>query len=89
MVKDEHADDVLTLGLFQELFTAGLGQLKIDLITYVDFKVGALESKMMEGFSALDRKMDIVEQASEHRDRALSAQIQHLAFSKADWNDIV
>jgi hypothetical protein len=33
--------------------------------------------------------MDIVEQASEHRDRALSAQIQHLAFSKADWNDIV
>lgn len=100
MVKDERADDVLTLGLFRELFHAGLGQIKTELTGYIDLRVGslekrlgdrvdALESKMMEGFSALDRKMDIVEQASEHRDRALSAQIQHLAFSKADWNDIV
>jgi hypothetical protein len=44
---------------------------------------------MMEGFEALDRRIDVVEKHSEHRDRALSAQIQHMAFSKADWGEIV
>lgn len=85
MIKDEGADAVLTVGFFVE----SLGQLKGDLITCVDFKVGALESKMMEGFEALDRRIDVVEKGSEHRDRALSAQIQHIAFSKDDWGEIV
>ncbi len=100
MVKDERANDVLTLGLFQELFHAGLSQLKMELVEYIDIRIDsvekrlsdridALESKMMEGFRALDGRIDIVEKSSEHRDRALSAQIQHIAFSKADWGEIV
>jgi hypothetical protein len=111
MVKDERANDVLTLGLFRELFHSGLSQLKTELAEYMDARIcsiekrlsdridsvenglggriDALESKMMEGFRALDEQIDIVEKSSEHRDRALSAQIQHIAFSKADWGEIV
>lgn len=100
MLKDERANDVLTLGVFQELFHAGLGQLKIELVGYIDTRIDflekrlgdridALESKTMEGFRALDGRIDIVEKSSEHRDRALSTQIQHIAFSKADWGEIV
>jgi hypothetical protein len=111
MFKDERANDVLTLGLFQELFHAGLSQLKTELVGYIDLRIdslekrlsdridsiekrlddriSALESKMMEGFEALDRRIDVVEKHSDHRDRALSTQIQHIAFSKADWGEIV
>ncbi len=55
----------------------------------VNTRIDGIESKMGDGFTALDSKVDMVDKASEHRDRALSAQIQHLAFTKADWNDIV
>lgn len=51
-----------------------------------------MTKRMMQGFEAMDIKIDFVEakihQAaldSERRDKTLSARIQQLAFTKADW----
>ncbi|MFA6158449.1 MAG: hypothetical protein WC763_02375 [Candidatus Paceibacterota bacterium] len=103
MVKDTPMGNVLTVDVFfagmdsvRTELGGKIGALdqklsgRIDsLEKRLDSRIDALESKMMEGFTALDKKTDIVERGAEQRDRVLSSQIQHMAFSKADWNDIV
>ena len=61
-------NDVLTVGLFKILAE------EIILPKFV-----TIESKMMDGFEALDRKIDIVDKESERRDGELSARIDAIA----------
>lgn len=63
-MKNIKDSDALTVGIFKAL---------VEEIIIPKFV--ALESKMMEGFDALDRKIDFVEGESERRDRELHKEL--------------
>ena len=73
----------------QEVVTAGMFMEAMDKISLNFEKAGSridsLDTKMMEGFSAFDKRISLVETNLTRSIQGLSNQIQHLVMSKADW----
>jgi hypothetical protein len=75
MVKDERTNDVLTLGLFQELFHAGLSQLKTELVEYIDLRINAVEKRLGDRINSIEIRIDAFESKMMEGFRALDGRI--------------
>ncbi|HEU0080997.1 MAG TPA: hypothetical protein VFQ72_03160 [Candidatus Paceibacterota bacterium] len=82
-------NEMLTVGVFkafiQDVFQPAMAK--------IDQRFIALDEKMMDGFTLLDRKIDLVEEGLNARiDRVetnLTAKIDEVSVSKADISDVL
>jgi hypothetical protein len=85
-MKDQN-QEVLTVGVFMEAMNLINGKFeRIDArFEAIDIRFEVLETKMMQGFDAFDKRMNIMEKNLSRDIKTLSNQVQHLALAKADW----
>jgi hypothetical protein len=77
---NDHNQETVTVGMF----TQAMEKISINF-EKAGSRIDSLDTKMMEGFSAFDKRINLVETNLTRSIQGLSNQIQHLVMSKADW----